>query len=82
MDKHDSVVTKLERLRDEIKLHLHLASLDAKKEWDETLEPRVLEIEQAARDAAEDPQGTVRELVERVEGFARRLRDKAPTSQA
>ena len=32
---------KLATLRDEAKLHLHLATLDAKQEWDERLDPTI-----------------------------------------
>jgi hypothetical protein len=31
-------------LRDEVKLHLHLASLDVKKTWDTKLEPRINDV--------------------------------------
>jgi hypothetical protein len=69
-----SVTDRLSTLRDEIRLHLHLASLDVRKEWDETLEPKVLEAERAARDIAEKPQAAVSDLVERLERFVARLR--------
>lgn len=39
-------VAELERLRDEIKLRVHLAGMDAKSAWRE-LEPRVDAVEQS-----------------------------------
>jgi hypothetical protein len=37
-------IEKLTMLRDEVKLHIHLASLDAKQEWNDKLEPRINEV--------------------------------------
>lgn len=63
-------LSKIATLRDEVRLHLHLASLDAKKEWDEVLEPRVLELQEGAKDKATDVAG-------KLEAFVARLRDAA-----
>lgn len=71
-------VEKLETLRDEVKVRLHLASLDAKKEWDETLSPKVLELEQAAKHITESTRSAAKELVAKLEDFLARLRDKEP----
>ncbi len=65
---------KLGTLRDEVKLHLHLASLDAKQEWDEKLEPRISEIQTTAHQISDASRTAVHELVERVEGFVSKLR--------
>jgi hypothetical protein len=48
-------------------LKLHLASLDAKKEWDEKLEPRVQQLKNA-------PQEKLNELASLLESYAARLR--------
>ncbi|MDB4944640.1 MAG: hypothetical protein JWP97_4174 [Labilithrix sp.] len=74
---------KLTMLRDEAKLHLHLASLDAKQEWNDKLEPSISAIEAKATDLSETAQLTVMELVDRVEGFVSKLRghkDAKPSS--
>ena len=86
MDTHqikeevDKNIEKLETLRDEVKVRLHLASLDAKKEWDETLSPKLFEVEQAAKNITEGTRSTAKELVAKLEEFLVRLRDKEPHS--
>jgi len=67
---------KLAMLRDEAKLHLHLASLDAKQEWDDKLEPGINDIQTKASELTESSKHAVHELVERVEGFVSKLRSK------
>lgn len=76
----DKNVEKLQTLRDEVKVRLHLASLDAKKEWDETLSPKLFEVEQAAKNITESTRSTANELVAKLEDFLARLRDKEPHS--
>ena len=65
---------KLGTLRDEVKLHLHLASLDAKQEWDEKLEPRINEVQTTAHQVSDASRAAVHDLVSRVEGFYTKLR--------
>lgn len=60
-------IAKIEGLVDEVRLKLHLASLDAKKEWDEKLEPRVQQLKSA-------PQEKLNELASLLEAYAARLR--------
>jgi hypothetical protein len=62
-------IEKLSALREEVRLKLHLASLDAKKEWDDKLAPRVHEVEQAAKSITESSRSTLSELVAKVEDF-------------
>lgn len=56
----DEVMESLERMRDEIKLKIHLAAADARSEWDELekkwshLRGRAGAIGRVAGDAAED----------------------------
>lgn len=71
MDKN---LSKLATLRDEIRVQLHLASLDAKQEWNEKLEPKVLEVEGAAKQATEASRAAIEDLVGRLEKFANQLR--------
>ena len=61
-------VDTIRMLRDEIRVHLHLASMDARKKWNE-LEPRILDVEmlahksgEEARDAIQDAVRSLREL--------------------
>ncbi len=69
---------KLASLSDEVKLKLHLASLDAKKEWDERLYPRVVEVEGAVKSITdninESTHSTLGEVVSKVETFLLTLR--------
>ncbi len=81
MDTHhikeevDKSIEKLAVLRDEVKLQLHLASLDAKQEWDETLEPKIFEVEEAAKHVTESTRSTAKELIARLEDFLVRMRE-------
>ena len=70
----DKNLEKLRTLRDEVRVQLHLASLDAKQEWDEKLSPKVLELEQAAKEMSESTRARTRELVDRVEKYLANLR--------
>lgn len=78
-DESNAVFQKLAMLRDEVKLHLHLASMDVKQEWDEKLAPHLLNIEAAAKSSLESSKTTALELVGKVEDFLHRLREDVPT---
>lgn len=67
---------KLTMLRDEAKLHLHLATLDAKQEWDEKLEPRINELQISAHEMTDGTKAAVQDLLARVESFVSNLRGK------
>jgi hypothetical protein len=69
---------KVERLRDEARVQLHLASLDVKKEWDEDLEPRIAELEGATKHATESTRSKIKVLLEALEDFVTRLRTITP----
>jgi alcohol dehydrogenase class IV len=77
----DKSIAKLMTLRDEVKVQLHLASLDAKKEWDEKLAPKVFEVETSAKNITESTRSTAKELIARLEEFLVHLREKAPPSK-
>ena len=47
------VLDELGRLRDEIRVQVHLGGMDAKKAWDE-LEPKLAEADRLAENASED----------------------------
>ncbi len=74
-------LSKIATLRDEVRLHLHLASLDAKKEWDEVLEPRVLEIQDGAKQLGADAKDKATDVAGKLEAFVARLRDAAMTKK-
>ena len=75
----------LKTLRDEIKVRLHLAGLDAKTRWNQDLEPRLNELEGQIKDAGEKvseaARNSLNELAEAVKGFRASLGDK-PTDQS
>ncbi len=73
----NAALSKIATLRDEVKLHLHLASLDAKKEWDEVLEPRVLELQDGAKSIGADVKEKATDVAGKLEAFVARLRDAA-----
>lgn len=52
-------------LRDEIRVRLHLASLDAKEEW-RKLEPELADIERAASDLTEATGTAIAQTVKRL----------------
>jgi hypothetical protein len=70
-------IEKLGMLRDEVKLHLHLATLDAKTEWDEHLEPRINEVVQGAQQVTQTSTTMVLDVLSRVEAFVEKLRGGA-----
>lgn len=58
----------LRTLRDEVRVNLHLAGLDARDEWSK-IEPRIIEIERAAEDATEATRSVLADLLHRVKTF-------------
>jgi hypothetical protein len=55
-----NVLDELRRLRDEVRVQVHLGGMDAKKAWDE-LEPKLAEADRLAENASEE---TIRSAVE------------------
>lgn len=62
----------LRTLRDEIRLHLHLGSMEAKEAWKQ-LEPGLFEAEQLARSATEQSRRSIAETVVRFRLFKEAL---------
>jgi hypothetical protein len=60
-----NVIAELRKLRDEIRVQVHLGGMDAKKAWDE-LEPKLADADRMAENASEDAYrevvGTLRKL--------------------
>ena len=77
-DEFDKNLKKPWTLRDDVKVRLHLATLDARTEWDEKLSPRLFEVEQAAKNITESTRSTAKELVAKMEEFLAHLKANAP----
>ena len=76
-DESKKVVGDLQRMRDEIKLQLHLAGADARDAWDK-LEPQLKQfedkVEQATETALDELRTKGTELKANVERLYHRLR--------
>jgi len=68
-NQHLDPLGELEKIAEEIRLKLHLASMDAKEMWSKTLEPKVFEVKERARHARDTSRDAVKDLVERLEQF-------------
>ena len=66
-------IEKLAGLRDQVKVRLHLASLDAKQEWDDKIAPHVLDAETAAKNLTDTSVSKVEEAIEKVQRFLGKL---------
>jgi hypothetical protein len=64
---------RLHTLRDEVRLRLHLASMEAKDEWNR-LEPHLAGAEKAAGLATETSRELVAKALERLAAFRRLLK--------
>ncbi len=72
-----NVVAELRKLRDEVRLQLHLASMDAKKAWEEDLEPKLEEADRLAENASEETFRGAVETLRKLKVF----RSNLPTSK-
>lgn len=68
-------------LRDDIRVRLHLANLDAKEEW-KKLEPHLAELEQAAAGLREDTRAALSSAVERLSRLRSSLGEPAAQGRA
>ena len=66
-DLQQSLAT-LQTLRDEIRVRLHLAGMDAKDAWDK-LEPKIVEAERLAEDVSEASRHAMSDIVKKVQAF-------------
>lgn len=70
----DEALETAKRLRDEIRVNLHLAGMDARDKWNE-LEPKVMqEAERIAREATDNARSTLDGIVQRLREFRETLR--------
>ena len=58
-------ISLLYTLRDEVKVKLHLAGMDAKDEW-RKLEPQIAKLEAGVDQAAEDVSGATQDAVDDI----------------
>jgi hypothetical protein len=78
-DHHELVVDftkareELSTLRDEIRVRLHLAKMEARDEWNDVLEPRLHEVEAYALDIGEKARLAARELLNDLREFYGKL---------
>ena len=66
-------LTQLQTLRDEVRVRLHLASMDIKDQWNK-LEPHLLDVEKKATDASEASRTLIHDAVKKLETFRASLK--------
>lgn len=68
-DEARKAVDRLQSVRDEIRVQLHLAGMDAKDRW-RSLEPRVQEVtDRLAREGSEGAKKAFQEIMDEVKAF-------------
>lgn len=68
-DEARKAVDRLQSVRDEIRVQLHLAGMDAKDRWRD-LEPRIQEVtDRLAREGSEGAKAAFHELMEELRTF-------------
>ena len=72
----DKAVAQLRKLRDEIRVHVHLATLDAQEAW-KKLEPNLSELEQKVNQVSEATKSKAQEMLKRFS----ELRDQVKTAK-
>jgi len=65
-------VERMRALRDEIRLKIHLAGMDARDEW-RKLEPKIEEVERAAHHLTEATRAAASDAVKRLSNLRSRL---------
>ena len=66
-----ALLSKLDTLRDEAKVKLHLAGLELKSEWNK-LEPELDKVRDAAKDATDTTKKALEDGVSKLEGLLKR----------
>lgn len=75
-DEFDKTLADLRSLRDEIKVKVHLASMDVKDTWSKKLEPRMRELEQRANSAADKTWTELKDAAQDLRTRFKKLRDE------
>jgi uncharacterized protein (DUF111 family) len=65
----ERTVEVLKTLRDEVRLKVHLAGMDLKREWDD-LEPHLEDVQKAARETTHASHAAVKEALKKVQKFS------------
>lgn len=65
--------TRLQTLRDEVRVRLHLAGMDLKDQWNK-LEPHLEEVEKKAEEASDEARTLLSEAVKKLEKLRAALR--------
>jgi hypothetical protein len=68
-------LAEIRTIADEVRVKLHLATLEARTTW-ERLEPQLADLERAAADKGRDAVAAVSQLVTDVGQAVRKLRDE------
>jgi ribosome recycling factor len=63
---YEDSLQELRTQRDQIRLKLHLATQEARTQWETHLEPHVERIEQQLKDAREDTVDAVKDAIDRA----------------
>jgi transposase len=66
-------LTLLQTLRDEVKVHLHLASMELKDQWNK-LEPHLYDAEKKAAEVTDEARKTLAEAVQKLQKLRAALR--------
>ncbi len=69
----EEVATELEKVGDEIRLKLHLASMDANLAWTEKLEPKLFEARNHAREAKVASKAAIQDTIKAFKDFSAAL---------
>ncbi|WP_394841684.1 hypothetical protein LZC95_32000 [Pendulispora brunnea] len=65
-------ISRMQTLRDEVRVRLHLAGMDAKEEWDK-LEPSLVDIERKAEDFTDATRRAVEDALKRLSALRSKL---------
>jgi hypothetical protein len=66
-------LTRLQSLRDEVRVRLHLAGMDLKDQWNK-LEPHLEDVEKKAEEASDEAKTLLAEAVKKLEKLRASLR--------
>ncbi|MFW5875150.1 MAG: hypothetical protein ACOCXM_00305 [Myxococcota bacterium] len=75
-EEFQKTLSDLKSLREEIKVKVHLASMDVKDTWNKKLEPRVRELEQRAEGAADKTWTELKDAAQDLKTRLKKLREE------
>jgi hypothetical protein len=70
------IIRELQTMRDEIRVKIHLAGMDAKDAWHERLEPRLRELEGRLEETSELAAQELRAAAQELRTHFRKIRDE------